>query len=375
MKAGRLFVLLNLLCFSALAQQEEEKTWSLNGYIKDLVTINIPEDGDILFDNLVHNRLNFRWDPNENFGAVLELRSRIFTGDQVRMLPNYSTLIDVNDDYFDLSVIPVDENKIVLHTMLDRAYLSWKDDDWQVSVGRQRINWGINLAWNPNDIFNAYSFFDFDYEERPGSDAIRFQKFIGYAGGYELAVKITDDIDELTAAGMYKWNVGAYDLQVLGGVMRRNAVIGGGWAGSLNLVGFKGEFTFLNEWEQERVDLIASTSLDYAFPNSLYLNAGVLYNSATRAASLFQQSSANLDIRSLSPYTWSTFSQASYPVHPLINTGLAVLLFPGESGVFLNPSATFSVITNLDFDLIGQIFLTSETQSAYFIFGRVKYSF
>ena len=46
-------------------------------------------------------------------------------------------------------------------------------------IGRQRINWGVNLAWNPNDLFNAYSLIDFDYQERPGSDAIRFQYYMG----------------------------------------------------------------------------------------------------------------------------------------------------------------------------------------------------
>ena len=86
-----------------------------------------------------------------------------------------------------------DFDQMVFHIMIDRLYLQWNDDSWQFKVGRQRINWGVNLAWNPNDIFNAYSLYDFDYEERPGTDALRFQKFIGYAGGYEIAIKIADN--------------------------------------------------------------------------------------------------------------------------------------------------------------------------------------
>ena len=120
--------------------------------------------------------------------------------------------------------------------MIDRLYLQWNDDSWQFKVGRQRINWGVNLAWNPNDIFNAYSLYDFDYEERPGTDALRFQKFIGYAGGYEIAIKIADNWDEFTAAAMaYKWNVKGFDLQALGGIMKNNLTAGIGWAGNLGL--------------------------------------------------------------------------------------------------------------------------------------------
>ena len=36
------------------------------------------------------------------------------------------------------------------------------------TAGRQRINWGQTFVWNVNDVFNAYSYFDFDYKERPG---------------------------------------------------------------------------------------------------------------------------------------------------------------------------------------------------------------
>lgn len=33
------------------------------------------------------------------------------------------------------------------------------------------------MAWNPNDWFNTYNYFDFDYEERPGTDAIRVRVY------------------------------------------------------------------------------------------------------------------------------------------------------------------------------------------------------
>ena len=84
-------------------------------------------------------------------------------------------------------------DSVVFNTTIDRVFLEYNKNDWEVRVGRQRINWGINLAWNPNDVFNAYSFFDFDYEERPGSDAIRIRKYTGIASSVELAANITDD--------------------------------------------------------------------------------------------------------------------------------------------------------------------------------------
>ena len=177
----------------ALAQDEEvsERKWVLNGYVKDLVTFNIVKDNpilgdEVLIDNLVHNRINFKWYPTANFSAVLELRNRLFHGDLVKILPNYSEFIDVNNDFFDLSANVVDRNNVVLHTMIDRLYIQWNKADWEVKLGRQRINWGTNLVWNPNDLFNAYSFFDFDYEERPGADAFENPEVYWFCFQYRI---------------------------------------------------------------------------------------------------------------------------------------------------------------------------------------------
>ena len=121
--------------------------------------------------------INFFWYPTEKLTLNTEVRTRMFHGDAVKTIPSYGNFIDVNNDFFDFSYTE-DFDQMVFHIMIDRLYLQWNDDSWQLKVGRQRINWGVNLAWNPNDIFNAYSLYDFDYEERPGTDALRFQKFI-----------------------------------------------------------------------------------------------------------------------------------------------------------------------------------------------------
>ena len=358
--------------------QDKQPTMSLHGYIKDMASFNFPVGVDTaIVDNLIHNRLNFRWFPSEKFTARVELRNRIFTGDLVNLYPNYSELIDVNNDFFDGSYVLIDKDGLVLHTMIDRAYVEWKEETWSLQLGRQRINWGVNLAWNPNDIFNAYSFFDFDYEERPGSDAIRFQRYIGYAGGYEVAIKLADSVEALTAGFLYKWNKSNYDFQLLTGIMKNNLAIGGGWAGSLGTAGFKGEFTWFEPLDdlQERTWMVAISS-DYLFANSMYVNGSVLYNSNPLGnGSFVLNTSSNLDVRSLSPFEWSSFVQASYPIHPLLNAGVSAMAFPGEKGVFLNPFVTYSIVSNLDVDLIGQLFLGGEPSSVYLLYTRIKWSF
>ncbi|MDX1667476.1 MAG: hypothetical protein R3350_09615, partial [Saprospiraceae bacterium] len=241
-------LLISCFCFfllSATAQEEAPKNWSLGGYVKNLQGLfffnrSFPDPrtfrlvDTFLMDHLIHQRLNFRYFGGEHIRFTAELRSRIFYGDLVRLNPDFGRQVgDANDDFFDLSLTLLDESAWLIHTMLDRLYVEYISGDWELRLGRQRINWGIGSVWNPNDIFNAFSFTDFDYEERPGTDALRVRYYTGFASSLELAVRVADRLDETTIAGLWKFHRGNYDFQLLSGYDRGHWALGGGWAGSI----------------------------------------------------------------------------------------------------------------------------------------------
>lgn len=378
-----LFVILLLVPIISWSQSsEDEPKVVIGGYVKNMTTFNFAEKDSTLVDNLIHNRINITWFASTHLRGKLELRNRVFFGDLVNLYPNYGELIDTNNDYFDLSWTPINRDKLVIHTMIDRANLRWTKNDLEITLGRQRVNWGVNLAWNPNDLFNSYSFFDFDYEERPGSDALRIKKYTGFASEMEFVIKATDRFETLTTAYKYQLNKWGYDIQFIGGLMKNNIAVGTGWAGSIQGLGFKGEITYLNHLENTEKGWLASTSVDYLFPNSLYVNASALFNGYGTAQPVFSvfNTSSNLDIRNISPYTWSTFIQSSYPFHPLVNIGLATIFFPSDASVFINPSITYAIIQNLDLDVISQLYFSGDRQNscssqAKVFYVRIKYSY
>lgn len=373
-----------MYAFSYAQEEEKEKKWWIRGYVKDLVNVNIADDS-ITFDNLIHNRLNFKWFPTDAINVKIELRNRFFWGETVKSIPNYGELVDVNNDHFDLSTM-TGKKSVLAHTMIDRAYLEWYKDDWEVRVGRQRINWGINVVWNPNDLFNAYSFFDFDYEERPGSDAILVKKYTGVASSLELAGNVANDFDEMVIAGKWGWNKWSYDFQVLAGKAREDLTLGFGWAGNIKDAGFKGEITYFKPYEDDGEEaLLATLAVDYSFESSFYINASWLVNSAADVTPDFQENinlftTDRITAKDLSPFRYATFLQTSYSFHPLINGGIATIYYPSKrDALFINPSVTFSLKQNLDLDLISQIYFDSffgdyKAQARLF-FARIKWSF
>ena len=372
--------------------EEEMKNWSLRGYVKDLRTVSLLDNLDnISMDNMIHNRLFFEWYPNDNWTFKADLRNRIFYGNTFQTLPmsEYSELIsDANNDFFDLFAMIIDKNAFLFHSMIDRLYVDYTKDKLQISAGRQRINWGINTFFNPNDIFNSYNFTDFDYEERPGSDALRVQYYTGVASSVEIAVKAFDDIDEIVAGALWKFNKKNYDCQILAGVANEDIVLGGGWSGSIKNLGFKGEFSTFLPYENigDSVSFAGTLGLDYFLQNSAYLSAGFLLNSngtteslLTTGGSLFN-STETLSAKNLYPYQYAIFTAVSYPFSPMLNGALSVVYSPGEDqALFINPTLTYSVKDNLDFDAVGQLFAlnlqNNYTLASKALFVRLKWSF
>ena len=384
---GCLLVLIFFSNWQATAQSEV-KNWELNGYQKDMqMLIILPESGLVpgsqaYYDNLLHNRINFGWYPNDRFSFEADLRTRFFWGDQVRLQSGtYIDLLDESNDYFKLSLGKADSLGLAFHTMIDRLYLDYTIGNWQFRVGRQRINWGINAAWNPNDIFNAFSFTDFDYEEKPGSDAVLAKYYFNFASSVEIAVKAADKIEESVGAVLLKWNHWGYDFQLLSGFMKNNFVMGGGWAGNLYDAGFKGEFSWFNALEEgEENGFAATLGLDYVFKDGLYTNLGFLYNqNGQNDQSLANIFSFELSAKNLYPYKTALFAQASYAFNPLFTGGLAVIYSPVKTHpLFINPSLSYSLSNEMDLGIFGQLILEKQEKlkspvQAFFV--RFKYSF
>ncbi len=395
MRKGLLIATVGLFAFSLFAQgQDEPKNWSLNGYIKNMQALLFFNESypdlqqgalvdTFLQDNLIHNRLNFSWAIRDELKFRADLRTRIFYGDLVKATPGYGDAIDnANNDYFDLSTVLLDEGGWVVHSMVDRLYLEYFKGNWEVRLGRQRINWGISTVWNPNDIFNAFSFTDFDYEERPGSDALRVKYYTGFASSIEIAARAFDNWDDATLAGLWKFNKGSYDIQLLAGYTRQDLALGGGWAGNLDDAGLKGEFTYFLPLEDNREESFAATiGVDYSFSNSLYINTGYLYNSmGSTGASVAKLFGFELSARNLYPYRHAIFAQFSYPFTPLLNGGAAFIYSPVDvHALFVNPVITLSAAQNWDLDFVGQVTFDKEDRGyvspiqAFFL--RLKFSY
>lgn len=333
----------------------------------------------------IYNRLDFSWIPDNHVGFHLGMRNNLNFGSLMsRYYPLYSGYLTQDNGSMDLTFKLASDSSYVLYSNLDRLNMKLSFDKLEVTIGRQRINWGINTVWNPNDIFNTYNYFDFDYIERPGSDAVLVQYYTGALSSLQVAAKL-DRKHQLTAAAMYKFNLANYDIQFLGGVMDQDVVAGIGWAGQIKGAGFTGEASYFRNrkaFSNTTGQWIISVSGNYTLKDGLFLNASFIYNS--RGATGPTGFNNFLQLNNLSPKTLTLsrlnwFSEVSYPVTPLIKVDVSSIMNPYDNSAFVGPSVDLSLTENLELFVMGQLFLgLQNTEYGGFgqmYFMRLKWSF
>lgn len=366
-----LFLALLLLGFSLSGQ--EAKKLKLNGYLKFLGTYSAANPNffgpqfaaaDLqMADILLHNRLNFKYRPGTSWSFALSTRNRAFAGDQLKN-PAFFNSLEADAGLVDLNFFYGRDPNLALHTSIDRFYGQWESEKWIIRLGRQRVNWGVNTVWNPNDIFNQYNYFDFDYEERPGSDALRIQYFPNFNSSWEYVFAPEGEIKNSTSAFLYKFNRWQYDWQFLAGVYQQDLVLGGAFAGSLGNVGFKSEYNYYAPFDDDRPAFLFSTSIDYIFKNGLYVQGSYLFNqegSGNANFSDFSNLAAGnvMSPRNLFLFKNTVFLSASYNINPLFSLSLGTMFSPDFKNLIVYPSLSYSLAKNLDLLFAVQAFSTA----------------
>jgi len=378
-----LFILVSLLFGYSITHAQD--IFSYKGYLTNLESVWLPEQNNkMLISGTAQNRFDFSIFPTDNIDISIGLRNIVEYGNTIQQTPEYANYITKENGYFNLTKTWRTRESYVFYSTLDRFNIFYSNNNFEVQLGRQRINWGINLVWTPNDIFNSSSYLNFDYEEKSGSDAIRMQYYFNYSSSLEYIYKIDWD-NNVTSSLMFRFNAWDYDFQLFSGVMIDDYVFGGGWSGNILSSNFSGELTYFRDKENfadTTGQLVASLGWTYTFAVDFYTHIEFLFNSTgtTGNAGGFNGFLNNgYNAKNLSLAKYSLFGEVAYQISPLTRIDLSAIINPSDKSFYIGPFATFSVSQNFDLLLGGQFFSgnagTEWGGYGEFYFAKMKWSF
>lgn len=369
MMGMRVPLLLLCLCLPALTGHaavpgvEPDSPLSFGGYIKSLVDVKLPEHEAEELNPLVHQRFNLEYRATTDLAVAAGMRNRLFSGDQLDV-PSFDKLISYDPGYWDLSKNWLDRGGLLGNSSLDRLYLDWHPGSTQLRFGRHRVGWGMAALWNPNDLFNSYSMFDIDYEERPGTDALLLGYDLGFASRVEIVWAFADDWDATSLAGRYQFNAGGYDFQFLAGKNNVNRVLGLGFAGSVSGAGLRGEISRFDpdqrDWqgvEQQRMT-VATLDLDYSFGGHRNLSgrAALLYiDHPAEPISVLLYLNRPLTAQSLSFASWTGYAELAFDVTRLSRQTLGFSAYD-DGSLYAIANNAISLADNWELLLLWQHF-------------------
>ncbi len=388
---------------------DADKKFVLNGYLVNMQSVSISENPFDVPDSLAYltkgdnniynvntyfqNRLNLFWYASDKLTISAQMRNRLVIGDQVRL--DFDGQVEKSyenaGNFFNPSWNVAVGNSYILNLAFDRLYAEYSTGDLDVTIGKQRINWGKTFAFNPNDMFNTYSYFDFDYEEKPGTDAVRAMYYTGAASSIELAANI-DSASHVSAALKWNANLWNYDFQFIGGTLNEeDLALGLGWSGYIKGASWRGEFAWYQPFENFADTsgvMMLSTGFDYTIKAKWTVQAEVMLAKLPEGKKIafFDAYAPPQSVKDLATSPFQLLGSVMYQASPLSTLSLASIWYPHPDikGIFIGPSWTYSVADNFSASFYWQYFhgnfpdsLSNEVreQSVNSGFMRLKYSF
>jgi len=371
-KTLKLTLVFALLLYGYAGAQE------FKGQLKLLNNLFVPYPDTLMWftDQTLENRLEFKWDATDWLRFDVQARNRFIYGDFVENIPNYSSLIGSSNGLVNLSFLWAEGRSFVGHTEFDRLFARVSYSRFELTLGRQRVNWGIDLVWNPNDIFNTFSYLNLEYPERPGTDAVTLKAYTGQLS-YIEAVYQPHKTDDSSAYGVrYRANIARTDFQFLVARMAGFYMLGGGLSSELGQFAIRSEVSYFHAIRSsEKSGLVATLSADRSFGSNSFVQLGALYNSFGSKGS--HEPISLIEPQAQSPMMLSRgkvnlFVGVNSTVATLFTPSLAILANPTDWSAAVIPSLGYSASDNLTLALTAMLFAGNRTDE-YPSIGQLAY--
>ncbi len=229
-------------------------------------------------------RLSFEARRGDHFSAQIVYDNELYLGTGRDTLAFRLADALGSPTWLDLDETLVDSDDATWRHLLYRGWVRWQDDDFEVTLGRQRIALGRAQLWNPSDLFNPIPPLAVEADQRIGVDSALGRVRLYHDLWLAAIVAPGHDEQEFSSAGRLELSRRELDAALMFAVIDRDYVAGFDFATNVRDAALRGEFT--ETWHEEggNPTLQAVLSLDYTFPigTGLYGLVEHFYNQNVR---------------------------------------------------------------------------------------------
>lgn len=304
--------------------------------------------GNMTYSGALETTLNFQ---SGGFGAIGD--GGIFSG-------------GTNLERWDLTAEHISGNSSRLATRLERLDVLWRLGDYDIDIGRQPVTLGTSHFVSVIDIVAPFAPGDPDATYKPGVDAIRIRRPVGFTGEAEIIGVGMDPWEDGAVLARMRKLVKSVDVELIGGRFRRRGFGGIGWEGGVGEVGIWGEFAMFQRRPEE--ESVRGWS-EAAFSGIAGIDANLPADAIGGCALMWQDFGVRNPDELESVYTeapyregWLFLASAAYGVltfhrqmHPLVDADISGLVNLVDGSTLWQPMVSISVADNADLNLYGWV--------------------
>ena len=349
-----------LFFFVVPAAFSEPLEWSIS-----LKSLNIHTRGianGIVPDNTISNnqaRGNLYLKPNNSWQLETAVEYNYLWTDPARI---FEPRTDIYNRKLDLEKVWRHHNRGIGLLQTDRANIQWRGEAVDLTLGRQAIGFGRILIFSPLDIIAPFAPDAIDTDVRRGVDAVRSVFSYGLDGQVGAFAVFGAENEFNSYLGTWSDNRSGCDLLLIGGELRDRKMLGFGLAGDLGSVGLKGEISFYEGKNTEKVSgdrsdsfSIAALEMWYRFANDLSLVMQYLYNGpGSKDPREYPQVLASAPLQEGMTFLLGQnylFAAPSYDIHPLATFQGLVIYNLDDKSAMIRPTLDVSLSNNISLEL------------------------
>jgi hypothetical protein len=365
------------------------RVWNLHGTVRTLAAaFQQPATRNVLDGaSTSEARLTLKIVPNKTITIDSHLLQVLAFETFPGSINDASTFGPLRYRAFALSNTFAGTNQSTATLIVDRLNVKLALSSFDLTIGRQPLNFSKGYFWSPLDVFLPFSPRTIDREFKSGVDAIRLDVPLGRASGINViaaaGAPLTFDFatnqlvqssrvfafDAGSSAALARafTDIGGFDLSLQGGSVYGGYHVGAGVAGEVATLGVRAEATYFFARDTAPLDVPSQPSpvevqlfrtaprflvgFERRFENSLYVSAEYLYNGVVPGNGDYYTPTLQLafgETPDLSRHLAGVV--VSYDIIPTLVARLAGVagFAPGVSGL-IAPSLDWSVAENADF--------------------------
>lgn len=344
----------------ACKQARAELNLNFSGYLNDFPVLQILPQNSFVTENQLDSRDLFINLARARFTPALELsnNARFELHYEINMLysrianPFYGTEGMTNRQAISLNWLLFQEGNLIARHFIDRLYYKHTFDDFEITLGRQRISWGVGRIWQPTDLFNPINPANFSKFEKDGADAISGKLFFGNFTDLELVLNLRQRLDQTNYGARFRTNLYEFDLSAMAGKYDNRIVVGADFAGNLFNAGIRGEAILSfnqNHLDSNYIRFIIGA--DYQFSSEFYALLEYQFNGEGKTCPECYEIMRLIkgEILNLSQNYITT--QCHYLVHPLVSLTAGAMLNLNDKSGYTNIGAEWATLSNLSLTL------------------------